>query len=295
MKFKSIETFLALAETLNFNKAADRLHCSQSTVTVQIQALEKELGVVLFERLNKTVSLTEQGNIFLAYARKVLSDTDHIMKDFQNKTVISGELRIAAWQSVNMFILPPILSAYQEKYPNVSITIIEPTNKTLFEYLAKNEADFAFVIDEPYLRNDIAHVLRKQEPLSFFVHPDHPLAVGKEIRPQSLRGETFLLGARNFCYNAILHKYLNDLNINIHVALESGNTEQLRILAESGRGIIFLPRFTVQNSLDSGRLVEIKVKGFHPTAERQVFYHSNKWVSPQIQAMLSMILQSEES
>lgn len=293
MKFKNIEAFLAVAENLNFSKAAEQLGCSQSAVTMQIKELENELGALLFERMNKSVKLTAAGGMFLRYAQKVSYDTNALLSRFSGLDPVEGSLRIAVWQTLNMFVLPDILEKYCLMYPKVDVTLLEPAPGELYELLAKNGADFAYLVDDPVVREDVVQFSGKREELCFVASPGHPLAGLEVLTLAELAGYDFLLTARGHCYHAHLLQELKRNGLELRVKLESGNTEPLKLLAERGAGIAYLPRFAVDDSLRLGRLTALDVVDCRHCVYRQVIYHKNKWLTPAMRAMIDLISETE--
>lgn len=293
MKFKNIEAFLAVAENLNFSKAAEQLGCSQAAVTMQIKELEGELGALLFERMNKGVKLTAAGGMFLSYAQKVSYDTSALLARFSGLDPMEGSLRIAVWQTLNMFVLPDILEKYCRLYPKVDVTLTEPAPGELYELLAKNGADFAYLVDDPVVREDVVQFGGKREELCFVASPGHPLAGRRGLSLAELAGCDFLLTARGHCYHAHLLQELKRNGLELRVKLESGNTEPLKQLAERGAGIAYLPRFAVEDSLRQGRLALLDVTDCRHCVYRQVIYHKNKWLTPPMRAMIDLIAEAE--
>lgn len=295
MKFKNIEAFLAVAENLSFSKAAAQLGCSQATVTVQIKELENELGAILFDRMNKSVKLTSAGNVFLPYAQKIIFDTNSMLSQFGAKDAVEGSVRIAVWQTLNLLVLPDILDRFCRRYPNVNITLMEPEPGELYELLTKNEADFAYLVDDPVVREQFVQFGSRQEELCFVVSPDYPLAGQSELTLAQLQAEPFLLTKRGHCYHAHLLKELMRRGMSINVRLESGNTEPIKLLVERGLGVAYLPRFAVQESIENGSLVALNVTDCRHYVYRQLIYHRNKWLTPAMRAMLDMIMETERS
>ncbi len=295
MKFKNIEAFLAVAENLSFSKAAAQLGCSQATVTVQIKELENELGVLLFDRMNKSVKLTSAGGVFLPYAQKVIFDTNSMLSQFGAKETVEGSVRIAVWQTLNMLVLPDIIDRFCRTYPKVEVTLIEPAPGDLYDLLTKNEADFAYMVDDPVVREQFVQFGSRREELCFVVSPDYPLARRTGLTLSELQSEPFLLTTRGHCYHAHLLQELKRRGLGINVRLESGNTEPLKLLAERGLGIAYLPRFSVQDSIDAGRLAALDVADCRHYVYRQLIYHRNKWLTPAMRAMLDMIKETEQA
>lgn len=293
MKFKNLEAFLAAAENSSFSKAAEQLGYSQSTVTMQIKELEGELGALLFERMNKSVRLTSAGADFLSYAQKVMYDTNAVLGHFSGRDPVEGSLRMAVWQTINMFVMPELLEEYCRRYPKVDVVLTEPAPGELYDLLAKNGADLAYIVDDPVVQDGLVQHSGRREELCFVASPGHPLAGRTGLRLEELTGYDFLLTARGHCYHAHLLQELMRRGLSLRVKLESGNTEPLKLMAERGAGIAYLPRFSVQDSLECRRLAALDVTDCRHFVYRQLVYHKNKWITPAMQAMIDLISKYE--
>ena len=125
MELRQLEIFRALAEELHFTRAAERVHCVQSNVTIQIRALERELGTPLFDRLAKRVALTDAGRRFLPYAERVLSTIEEARRTVSTDSIPAGPLRIGSSESMLTYRLPEVLRTFGKQYPKVEL-IFEP-------------------------------------------------------------------------------------------------------------------------------------------------------------------------
>lgn len=123
MELRNINTFLKVAATQNFSKAAEQLGYSQSAVTIQIRQLEKELGISLFERIGKRVYLTERGAEFTSYANEIMRVTSRASLFAKDKKEVSGTIRIGGVESVCTALLPELLLSFHKQYPKVKTVI----------------------------------------------------------------------------------------------------------------------------------------------------------------------------
>ena len=216
-----------------------------------------------------------------------------MLSQFSGLDSVGGSLHIAVWQTLNTLVLPDILEKFCRTYPNVEVTLIEPAPSDLYDLLAKNEVDLAYLVDDPIVREQLVQYTGRGEELFFVASPDHPLAGQPELKLAELLDYDFLLTTRGHCYHAHLLKDLKRRGFDLKVKLESGNTEPLKLMAERGLGIAYLPQFSVQSSLDSGDLVRLNVTDCRHHVYRQVVYHRNKWVTPAMRAMMNMIAEVE--
>lgn len=123
MESSQLKTFLAVAELLSFNRAAERLNFAQSTVSARIKRLEQEVDVPLFERLGKKVILTEAGRRMVRYAKKILDLETETLYEISGKEESSGSISIRIPQSLGSYMLPRILPEFQKKYPRINLDI----------------------------------------------------------------------------------------------------------------------------------------------------------------------------
>ena len=148
MELRLLTTFLKVAQLQSFSKAAESLGYSQSAVTVQVQQLENELGVRLFDRIGKTVSITHYGQEFIPYARDVVSAAARAVSFTVEERDLTGTLRIGTIESIMTASFGEILPLYHERCPHVNTQLIESDTKTLSDMLMHNEVDLIYTLDD---------------------------------------------------------------------------------------------------------------------------------------------------
>ena len=195
MELRHLRYFVAVAEELNFTRAAARLHIGQPPLSMQIRALEDEIGVRLFERTQRRVTLTVAGERLLLHARTILSAVDDAVTDAQRAGRGEvGDLRIGFTSSLPFTdLLPDALQAYRRCYPAVRLQLREMFTPRQFEAIARGELDVGFV----RLQADSAPrgiVLREiaRNPLRLVVNAAHRLAGAASVSFRELRDEDFI-------------------------------------------------------------------------------------------------------
>ncbi len=291
MELRNLITFIYVAEQSSFSKTANLLNYSQSTVTAQIQKLEEELEVLLFERINKTVRLTNAGQEFLNYAQKIIRTTEDAKIALKNLPIESGELRFATAESIANTFFPVILEKFHKLYPKVSIVLYTAGTDDLFYKLRRNEVDLVYTLDKRIYSSEIVTVMEKLEEVFFIASPDNPLTKKKCII-SDLLGQDFLLTEKDMSYRRHLEEYLASKSLEINPFLELGNVEILKSLVEKNVGISFLPEFTVKENLKQKTLAKIEVPEVFKVW-RQLIYHKNKWVTAPMKAMMDLIQKFE--
>lgn len=287
MELRNLITFIYVAEQSSFSRTANLLNYSQSTVTAQIQKLEEELDVLLFERINKTVRLTNAGQQFLQYAQKIIRTSEDAKIALKNLPIESGELRIAMAESIANTFFPEILERFHQLYPKIRVTLYTADTDNLFFKLRHNEADLVYTLDKRIYSSEIITVMEQKEEVFFVASPQHRL-VNKYCLIEELLDEDFLLTEKDMSYRRYLEEYLASKSLEINPFLELGNVEILKSLVEKNVGISFLPEFTVSRQIKKHKLAKIKIAEKFKVW-RQLIYHKHKWVTVPMKVMINLI------
>ncbi len=292
MDTKNLTTFIYVAELRSFTKAADRLGFSQSTVSFQIKQLENELDCQLFERINHTVQLTEKGREVLEYAHRV-SQMTRELKDSVKEETASGYIRLAMADSLCTSLLSRDFLHFRELYPNISLKIIAAGTEEMFRLMNHNEADAILTLDS-HIYNTEYRILREEQVRTFFVAgADTRIASASSLSIEELLLHPFILTEKGMSYRRLLEEKLAELSLEIQPVLEIGSTELICSLVEQGAGISFLPEYVIKNRVKAGTLVCLPVSGLEIYVWKQLLYHRNKWVSPQMETVLKYFADRE--
>ena len=287
MEFREITTFLEIAREGRFSKTASILGYSEAAVTIQIRQLEKELGVRLFDRIGKKVSLTHQGVVFSRHASRLMTDLSQAKSALKEGEAMTGRLCIGAIESVCASLLPELIKRYHSLYPDVSISIRTDSPDILLEWMNKNELDLVYLLDKRLFDPRWVKALDEPDRVIFVTSSSSPLA-GKSLPLWELIRHPMILTEKNASYRSILEQYLASIGLEVHPFLEIGNTEFIVRLLKTGTGVSFLPEFTVRDELERGTLALIEVPGFSPDIYKQIVYHKDKWVSREMDAFLAL-------
>jgi len=168
MELKRLHTFLTLCEIKNFTKTAEYLHYAQSNVTNQIQQLEKELGVKLFERIGKNIALTPEGEELTLYAKQMINLSDDLKRKFADKNDY-GRIIIGASESICIYRLPEIIRAYQMDHPNTELYLNVIDTTDFISLLTNNAIDIAFTLDVPIYNLSFSTALQIDETILLFL------------------------------------------------------------------------------------------------------------------------------
>ena len=290
MELRTLATFIRVAELRSFSQAARETGYSQSAVSTQIGQLERELGTPLFDRVGRTVSLTQKGQVFLEHAQNLVRMSETAKKAVQNTPLESGELRIAMADSLSISLFPSILTEYRRRFPQVNIILRTGGTDDMFRMLMQNEADLIYTLDRRIYQSDLVIVQDKPEPVCFTALPDHPLAQIPDLSLSQLVSLPFLLTEKHMSYRMQLDHILASRGLELTPCLELGNTEMIKQFVLDGMGLALLPLFVVEKELAAGDLVSLNVTDCPIEIWRQLLYHRGKWVTPAMQAMFDLIL-----
>lgn len=289
MEFREINTFLQVAQYQSFSKAARHLGYSQAAVTIQIKQLEQELGVHLFDRIGKQISLTHQGQVFYQHAVSIRNDLEQAKNAVSDPSTLSGKLCLGTIESICASIFPDLLAEYHRLHPEVTISIVTDSPEVLLDRMNENTIDIVYLLDRRIYDNRWCKTLEEPEENIFVASPDHELALAKrELELDEVLRFPFFLTEKDASYRHMLEQYLASINRSVKPFLEIGSTEFIIHMLLKNTGISFLPKFTVQRELQQKQLTALNVRGFQMQTWRQIFYHKDKWVTREMQEFLRL-------
>ena len=293
MEIRNLTTFLKVTELKSFSKAAEALDYSQSAVTVQIQQLERELGVQLFDRIGKNVSITQYGKDFVSYARDVVSAVTRASSFATAGSELTGVVRVGTLDSLMTASFADIMPAFHRRFPHVLANIHGDSVSRLREMLVKNELDLIYTLDDQLLDTQFIKVFEAEEDIVIVTNTENPLCRRQDVKLADLIGQPFVLMNRNNAYRDQFDRELarQGLSVEPFCELES-DVLALRLIWENPEYLSVLPRYTVQKSIHEEHLAVVSVQGCEMRQYRQLLYHKNKVLTPQIQGMLDTILET---
>ncbi|HEY4035501.1 MAG TPA: LysR family transcriptional regulator [Ktedonobacteraceae bacterium] len=288
MELRQLATFRLVANTLSFSRTASMLNYVQSSVTTQIQVLEEELGVRLFDRLGKRVALTDAGVRFLPYAEKILTLSEEARQAVTNGEVPTGSLTITAPETLCTYRLPALLRQFHDHFPQVKVIFRPLPCADMRRCVSDGAVDVAFTIDEPLHSTALIVEPLITEPLLILASPDHRLMQLPFIQSHDLEGEPFLLTETGCSYRILFERALNEEGVHPTTNLEFSSVEAIKQCVMASMGIAFLPAVTVVAEIAQGRLVPLHWRGHDFQVVTQVLWHKEKWLSPALNAFLTV-------
>lgn len=258
-----LKTFIIAAENHNFTAAAKQLNLTQPTISHQIKILEQDLGVLLFNRSEQIVKLTEAGRLLLPWARKLIRQSieiQELMSSMENKIV--GQIRIACSTTAGKYILPQLAARFLKQVPGIQINILACTTDDIIPKLLKNEANLAVTSSEKFNEG-----IESQEffvdHMILIVPSRHPWATRKSIEATEILNEKIIIREPTSGTRRVMLEELAKHNItldDLSIFLELGNAEAIVNTVATGYGISFVSKLAATYPLELGLVSEVHVK-----------------------------------
>ncbi len=294
MELKNLESFIQVAELGSFTKAAKRLGYTQSTVSFQIRQLEEELGVLLFERIHHTVKLTAKGRSVQRLAHEMLQAAEDMKRTAGESRSLKGTIRAAMAASLCTQLFCHDFTSFRQRYPDISLTVTTGTTEEMFRMLNQNEVDLVYTLDNHIYDRNYVTASEEEVSVHFVASAESPLAVRKQVSAEELISCPAILTEKNVSYRKLLDEYLASHSLELLPYLEIGDTSLICSMVEAGMGISFLPDFVTEASVRAGRMIRFSVPEISVCIWKQMLYHREKWVSPEMQAVMEYLQQPEK-
>ncbi|TCS96438.1 LysR family transcriptional regulator [Hazenella coriacea] len=291
MEIRQLQTFKKVVELEGMTRAAEEMGYAQSSVTAQIKALEDELGVPLFDRVGKKIILTVAGEQLLRYANQLLQIHDEAKSVLRSSGEPSGKLVIGAPESLAAFRLPPVIQEYRSRFPHVKIVLQPGVCWVMRRMVSEGELDISFLMETDQHGEEkdlVIHELVK-EPLVIVAPIDHPLASVEKVTVDHLRTETFLHTETGCSYRTMFEHYLCSHGVKVDQSYEFWSLEAIKNCISAGLGIGLLPRVTVHQEIQEGKLVCLNWNEQPYPISTKLCYHSNRWISPALQEWIKLV------
>lgn len=270
MTITQLQYVLAVAEHKNFTLAADKCFVTQPTLSMQIQKIEEELNIQIFDRTKKPIQLTEIGQKIVNQAKNIVNEADR-MKDIveQQKGFIGGEFKLGIIPTVMPTLLPMFLNTFVKKYPKVKLIIEELNTDEIIIKLKNGNLDAA-IAATPLNEEKLKEIVIYYEPFVAYIPEKHRIADKKEIEVSDLNLDEILLLQDGHCFrDGILNLCKNqDVAPANNFQIQSGSFETLIKLADEGLGLTLLPYL---HTLDLKENDKLKLKHFKdPKPAREI-------------------------
>ena len=287
MDLRSLNTFIQVAESGSFTRAGEKLGYSQPTISVQIKQLESELGVQLFDRIGHTIRLTDKGRDILLHAQRICHMCQEMELESSRHDEPRGTIRLAMGDSMCSALMDRHFPLFRKHYPNISLKVIAAGTDEMFRLLDHNDVDIICTLDNHIYNTNYVIADEEKIGVHFVVSSANPLAKKPALKIEDLLDQPFFLTEKGMSYRRLMDEMLARDSMEIQPVLETGRADLICDLVEKGIGISFLPDYVTEDAVCRGTLVRLNIPGYEPDLWKQILYHRDKWVSPQMQAVIS--------
>jgi LysR family cyn operon transcriptional activator len=294
MELSQLRTFREVAEALSFTRAAQKLNMTQSAVSHQIKALERELGEPLFIRAKRGVRLSDAGQLALSYAERILEEADALRERIRGDDhEPRGRVRAAAATQAFVHLFARLFEAFMRDHERVELSFrtTVSTEQTVADIL-NGAADVGFA-SLPVYSPALQVTELFEDELGVVVGARHKLAGGRETSVVEMRRERFILFEQGASIRRATDAFFKRVDLSPDLALESNDTYFIKLMVEHGLGVSVMPSWAVREEVEAGRLAWLRVTGHRLTRAVAVIALGRFQPSP-TRAFIEYILEHRE-
>jgi LysR family transcriptional regulator, low CO2-responsive transcriptional regulator len=289
MDLQQMRLLRALAEMGNFSKAAQKCNISQPAMSIHIQNLEEEFGMILVERLPRGAQLTEAGTIVLEYSQKILSMVDKMQLTVRELSGLKrGHLKIGASTTPGIYTLPDALGRFKQKHPDVEVDLRIGNTQQVEEAVSNREIILGIIGQkpgDPELHWE--HYLK--DVLVAIVSPQHKFAKRKSISVTDLTKEPFIQREEGSNTRKTCDEAFQRHGVRMKIAMELGSTEAIKRAVAANLGVAIVSPYTLVWELKHRRLVALKLRESGFQREFNLIYRRGSRLPPSAAAFLKML------
>lgn len=286
MDTATLTAFLEVARTESFSLAAENLHLTQPAISKRVSGLEDSLGVALFDRVGRRISLTEAGKALLPRARQLILDLEDMKRAVGNLSgPITGTLKIGTSHHIGLHRLPPALRAFSTRYRGVRLDLRFIDSEEAYEAVLSGELELGIVTLPPEADDRLIAREVWDDPLAFVAGAEHPLAQQTVVELADLTAHAAILPSSSTFTRQIASRLFNERGLELEVSMTTNYLETIKMMASIGLGWSVLPA-----SMADAELRILNVNGIRLRRSLGVVYHPRRTLSRAASAMLDLLL-----
>ncbi len=290
MTLRQLEVFLAVASARSFRRAAEQLRLSQPALSQHVRELEAELGSRLFDRLARSVHVTDAGQVLQEHAARVfttLSDARRAIGELQG--LQRGALTVGASSTPGIYVLPPILASFRRRYPGIALTLRLGNSEHVERLIRQSEVDLGLVGGHGLAPGEECLAAGLVDELVLVVPPDHPWATGRALPPARLAGATLLFREMGSATRQVTERALRAAGIDYQVGMVFEHTEAIKQAVMAGLGVAFLSVHAVRGEVATGRLRALRLRGLRVVRHFHVIHNEARSLSASARAFMALL------
>ncbi len=289
MTLHQLRIFVTVAKRGSFSRAAEELHISQPSASIQVADLERALGVDLFEQVGRQLHLTEAGRVLEDYARRILALTEEARTAASETAGLRrGRLAVGASPTPGTYLLPRIIAAFQERYPQISVALQIVATPEIGERLMRHELDLGIVggkVHTPGLQTEAF----LDDEIVLVAAPVHPLAAAGSARAMALRDHRVILPERGSDTRVAVDEALSEAGHSVTLAMELAGNEAIKEAVAAGLGVALLSRLAARTEVAAGRLVVIPIPDLVIRRSFFIVHLKDRRLSQAVRAFVEML------
>ena len=290
MELKYLQTFRTIIETGSFLNAARRLNYTQSTITFQMQQLEQELSVKLFEKIGRKMVLTQAGHELLPYVDTVLQSVEQLKNYGRDYMKLSGTLKVAVPETLLTYQMQPVLQEFRKRAPGVKLSVQCLNCYHIRDELVDGKIDLGVHYNVAGAADSLTVKPLAEFSLAVIASPALSEDICDLITPGRRNTVPVITNDDQSIYQRMLDQYLSEKQIIMETVMNLGSVETVKGCVSSNLGIALLPRYTVEKEMRQGTLRELKVPELTDKKLTAVCTcHKNKWITPAMELFIELI------
>lgn len=286
MEIRNLNAFLKVAASKNFTQAARDLGYAQSNISAQIAQLEQELGVPLFNRIGRQVSLTQFGEELLPYAQELCSTAIEIENLHKSEAFLGGTVRFGMTDSISELFPEDSFLSYHHRFPRVHLEIVLDTTARLLERLRNGELDAICVITDPLPAAEWKIRKEIQVPIVAVANPALPISKKKSVSLGELAGQKLVLMERDAPYSIRFEQELRQLHLEYNPVFRLQSAQAALRVVVKGGFVTVLPLYSVKEAAELGQVTVLNISQWNCLQSVQSVLHQSKVLTPQISGFL---------
>ena len=282
VNFHQLYIFHAAASHLSFSRAAEALDITQPAVSIQIQELEKSLGVTLFHRRPRGLRITEVGEAVYGYSQQIFALSNKLVETVQEiQDLKSGRLILGASTTPGEFVLPMAVGQFRQMYPGIRVELVIANTRAIIQRILNREIDLGMVGDRDQEHaSELEMVDYLDDEIVLVAAPSHPAAQVQPVTPGQVLEYGLIVRETGSATRQTAERHFESLGLSPRVVLELGSNQAVKQAAAAGGGVGVISRLGVTAELKAGMLVILQVAGWHCQRPLILIHPKDRYLSP---------------
>ena len=297
LNFHQLYIFQMVANHLSFSRAAEALEITQPAVSIQVQELEKYLGITLFHRRPRGLRITESGDAVLAYSQQIFALSSQLMDTVQEmEDLQSGHLVLGASTTPGEYVLPLVVGRFRQVYPGIHVKLVIGNTQTIIQRILDRDMDLGMVGDhvEEY-SGELEMVDYQIDEIVLVASPSHPAASLGRLTPEQVVDLGLVAREEGSATRRSAESQFQKLGVAPRIAVELGSNQAVKQAATAGGGIGIISRLGITAELKAGMLIVLDVAGWECRRTLTLIQTKDRYLSPSQRAFREFLMAERPS